>query len=187
MPHFCSISLRTEKPDERERDVRQYIAWLAGSARLCSEATNKILRCHAHFAYLMAWHIDGASKSSPKLLDCGTDTRRLADVIATAARLLSHNVVKMMSDLDTFVSYLEKMQVQREQSTALRILGWLKLLLDTLTSIFNFGSFIAPLLHPVAPDMAVVAPVASALCIAAAELCEKAAGTSLGIPVRTNE
>ena len=135
----------------------------------------------------MAWQIDGASKSGPKGLDYGTDTRRFADVIATASRSLSQNVVKMKSDLDSFVSYLEKMQVKKEKSMAHRILGWLKLLFNALAGIFALGSFIAPFLNPVTPGVDLIAPAASALSIAAAELCEIVAGTSLGMPVRTNE
>ena len=135
----------------------------------------------------MAWQIDGASKSGPKGLDCGTDTRRLADVIATASRSLSQNVVKMRVDLDSFVSYLEKIQVKKEKSMIPRILGWFELLLNTLAGIFALGSFIAPFLDPVAPDVGLVSPVAYALSMAAAKLCKMAAGTSLGMPVTTNE
>ena len=185
-PNFCRV--RAEKPDERERDVRQHLGWLTESARRCSEDTDDILRCHAHFASLMAWQIDGASKSSPKVLDCGTDTRRLATVIAAASSSLSQSVVEMMSDLDSFVSYLEKMQVKMEQqSTAHWILGWLKLFFNVLAGILALGSFINPSLHPVASGVRVIAPAASALCMAAAKLCEKAAGTSHRMPVRTNE
>ena len=185
MLDFCRV--RAEKPDERERDVRQYIGWLTESARQCSEATDDILRCHAHFACLMAEQIDGASRSCPKGLDCGTDTRRLANVIAMASRSLSKSVVKMKSDLNSFVSYLENMQVKKEQSTAQWLFGWLKLFFNALAGIFALGTFIAPFLRPVAPGIDVIAPVASALCMAAAELCKTAAGTSSGMPARTNE
>ena len=135
----------------------------------------------------MAGQIDDASKSCSKGLDCGTDTRRLANVIATASRSLSQSVVKMKGDLNSFVSYLENMQVKKEQSTAQWILGWLKLFFNALAGIFALGTFIAPFLRSVAPGMDVIAPVASALCIAAAELCKTAAGTSSGMPARTNE
>ena len=185
-PDFCRV--RTEKPDERERDVRQHLGWLTESARLCSEDTDKILRCHAQFASFMAWQIDGASMSSPKGLDCGTDTKRLANMIAAASRSLSHNVVKMMSDLDSFVSYVEKMQVKMEQqSTAHWILGWLKLFFNVLAGVLGIGLFVVPFPHPVASGVRVIAPAASTLCLAAAKLCEKAAGTPHRIPVRANE
>ena len=183
---FCSV--RAEKPDEREREVRQYLAWLSESARKCSKSTDMILRCQADFACLMAWQIDGAAKG----LDCGTgsDTRRLADLIAEASRSLSQNIVKLKNDLDSFVFYLEKMQVKEEEeekSIAHQILGWLKLFFNVLAGIFAIGSFLAPLLHPVAPAVDLIAPAASALSIAAVELCDRVAGTSLGMPVRTNE
>jgi hypothetical protein len=182
---FCRI--RAEKPDEREREVRHYLGWLTGDARQCSENTDKILWCHAQFACLMAQQIGGGTKSGPKGPDCSTDTRRLANIIATASRSLSQNVVKMKGDLDSFVSYLEKMQVKKEQSMVQRVLGWLKLLFNALAGIFALGSFIAPFLHPVAPGVDLIAPAASALSMAAAELCEMAAGTSLGMSVRTNK
>jgi len=135
----------------------------------------------------MAWQIEGASQSRPTGLDYGTDTRKLANVIATASRSLSQNIVKMKSDLDLFVSYLERMQVKKEQSTAHRILGWLKLLFNALAGIFALGSSIAPVLRPVAPGVDFIAPAASVLCVAAAKLCEIATGTSRGMQVRTNE
>ena len=135
----------------------------------------------------MAWQIDGASQSRPKGLDYGTDMRKLANVIATASRSLSQNVVKMKSDLDLLVSYLERMQVKKEQSWAHRILGWLKLLFNALAGIFALGSFIAPFLRPITPGVDLIAPAVSTLCIAAAKLCEIAAGTSLRMPVGTNE
>ena len=135
----------------------------------------------------MAQQIDSATKSEPKGPDCSTDTRKLADVIATASRSLSRNVVDMKGDLDSFVSYLEKMQVEKEKSMVCRILGWLKLFFNALAAIFTLGSFIAPFLNPVAPGVDLIAPAASALSIAAAELCKMASGTSLGMPVRTNK
>ena len=79
------------------------------------------------------------------------------------------------------------MQVKMEQSTAHRILGWLKLLFKALAGIFALGSFIAPVLRPVAPGVDLIAPAASVLCVAAAKLCEIATGASLGMQVRTNE
>ena len=181
-PNFCR--LEAEKPDEREREVRQYLAWLAESARKCSEDTDNILRFHAHFASLMAWQIDVASRSSQKGPDYGTDTRRLADVIGAASRSLSQDVVKMKSDLDKFVSYLENMQVKEEHSMAHRILGWLKHLFNALAAILALWSLVAPF---VAPGTDAIVPAASALCLAAAELCKKGAGTSLGMPVSTSE
>ena len=68
-----------------------------------------------------------------------------------------------------------------------RILGWLKLLFKALAAIFALGSCIAPFLTTVAPGVDLIAPAASALSLAAAELCEMASGTSLGMPVRTNK
>jgi len=134
----------------------------------------------------MAWQIDGASQSWPKGLDCGTDMKELANVIATASRSLSQNVVKMKRELASFVSYLEEMQVMKEQSMAHWILGWLKLLFNALAGIFALGSLIAPFFVPVAPGVNMILPAVSGLCIAAAKLCEIAEGTSLGMPVRTN-
>jgi len=167
--------VRGERPDERERQVRHYIDWLTQDARQCSETTDKILWCHAQFARLMAREIDGATESEPKALDCGMDTKGLANYISTASRSLSQNVVKMNSDLESFVSYLEKMQVKEEKSMACRILGWLKLFFEALAGIFALGSFIAPFLKTAAPGVDLVAPAASALSIAAAELCKMAA------------
>ena len=135
----------------------------------------------------MAQQIDGATNSRPKGLGCSMDTRRLADVIAGTSRSLSQNVAKMKGDLDSFVSYLEKMQVKKEKSMANRILGWLKLFFNALAGIFAIGSCIAPFLTTVAPGMHLIAPAASALSIAAAKLCEMASGTSLGMSVRTNK
>ena len=175
-----------KKPDERERDVRRYLGWLKESARQCSEDTDKILRCHACFAGLMVLQIDGASTSRPKGLDPSIGPSGLATVIATASRSLSQNVVKMQSDLESFVSYLKKMQVKKK-SMARRILGWLKLLFDALAVIFPLGSSVAPLFHSVPPALHVISPVASAFFIAAAKLSEKAAGTFLGMPIRINE
>ena len=185
--NFCRV--RAERPDERVRDVRRHLAWLGDCAKKCSEDTDKILHCHALFACLMARQIDGASMSSPKGLDCGTDARRLANIMAAASRSLSENVVKMKSDLNSFVSYLEKMQVKMEQSTTPThsswISGWLKSLFNALAGIL--GSSVAPFFHNVASGVREIAPTASALCMEAAKLCEKSAGTSLATPVRTNE
>jgi hypothetical protein len=143
----------------------------------------------------MAQQIDGATNSTPtpKGLDCSKVTRRLADVITGTSWALSQNVAKMKGDLHSFVSYLEKMQVkvkeeEEEKSIAHKILGWLKLFFNALAGIFALGSFIAPLLpHPAALAVNLIAPAASALSIAAVELCERVAGTSLRMPVRTNE
>jgi len=168
--HLDNVS--AEKPDERERDVRRYLCWLTESATQCSGATDTILLCHAQFAHLMARQIDGASQSQATALDYGTDTRRLANVIDAASRSLSRNVVKMKSDLDMFVSYLERMQIKMERSMTHRILGWLKLLFKTLAGIFTLGSFIAPFLRPVPFQLDLIAPAASVLCMAATKLCE---------------
>ena len=128
---------------------------------------------------MMARRIDGASKSWFKGLDCDTDTTRLANDIARASRSLSQHVVKLQNDLASFVSDLEKIEVKKKQSTARRILGWLKHLFNALGNIFAFGLFIAPFLHSVAPGVGLVLPVASALWKAAAEFCRMGAGTFL--------
>jgi len=167
--------VRGERPDERERDVRHYIVCLRQDASQCSETTDKILWCHAQFARLMAREIDGATKSGPKALDCGMDTKGLANYISAASRSLSQNIAKMNSDLESFVSYLKKMQVKEEKkSMARRILGWLKLFFKALAGIFALGTCIAPLLKTVAPGVDLIAPAASALSLAAAELCQMA-------------
>ena len=172
---FCRVN--SEKPDERERKVRHHLARLRVSASGCSKATNEILRCHTHFAYTMARRIDGASKSWFKGLDCDTDTTKLANDIARASRSLSQNVVELQNDLASFVSDMEKIEVKKEQSIARRIFGWLKHLFNTVGNIFALGSFIAPFLHSVAPGVGMGLSVGSALCKAAAEFCERAAGT----------
>ena len=128
---------------------------------------------------MMARRIDGASKSWFKGLECDTNTTRLANDIAMASRSLSQNVVKLQSDLASFVSDLEKIEAKKKQSTARRILGWLKHLFNALAGIFALGSFIAPFLHSVAPGVGLVLPVASTLWKAAAEFCGMAAGTFL--------
>jgi len=165
--------VRGEKPDKREREVRHYIVCLRQDAGQCSETTDKILWCHAQFASLMAQQIDGATKSKPKALE---DTKVLANYISTASRSLSQNIAKMNSDLELFVSYLEKMKVKEEKKSILRrILGWLKLFFKALAGIFALGTCIAPFLKTVAPGVDLIAPAASALSIAAAELCQMAA------------
>ena len=174
---FCRIS--SKKPDERERKVRHHIALLRESASWCSEATNEILRCHVHFAHMMALRIDSASKSWFKGLVSDTDTTRLADDIARASRSLSQHVVELQSNLASFVSDLEKMEVKKKQSIGRRILGWLKHMFNALAGVFALGSFIAPLLHSVAPGVGFVLPAASVLWKAAAEFCGMAAGTFL--------
>jgi hypothetical protein len=129
---------------------------------------------------MMARRIDGASKSWFKGLDRDTDTTRLANDIARASRSLSQHVVRLQSDLVSFVSNLEKMEVKRKkQSTTRRILGWLKHLFNVLASIFEIGSFIAPFLYSVGLGAGLGVSIASRLCRAAAELCDRAAGTSL--------
>jgi hypothetical protein len=132
----------------------------------------------------MASQIDGASKSGQNGLESDTDVaRRIADLIATASDSLSQNVAKMKADLESFVSYLDNMQVKQEKSLLRKILGWLKYLFNALAAIFALGSCIAPLLRPVAPGLDLIAPAASALSLAAAELCKATIGTSLGMPV----
>jgi len=169
------IKITSEKPDEREREVRHHLACLKESASWCSEATSQILRCHVHFAHMMARRIDGASKSWFKGLDCDTDTTKLATDIAKASRSLSQNVVRLQSDLALFVSDLEKMDVKKRQSIVRRILGWLKHLFNALAGVFALGSFIAPFLHSVAPGVGLVLPAASVLSMAAAKFSGMAA------------
>lgn len=132
--------------------------------------------------------IDGASKSWSKELDSGMGTRMIADVIAAASRELSQGIVTMKCHLASFVSYLENMQVKKEEkSMSRRILGWLKLLFKALAGIFALGSVISPFLRSVVPGVDIVAPAASAFCVAAAELCKAAESTSHGVLARTNE
>jgi len=175
LARFYRIS--SEKPDERERKVRHHLAWLKESASWCSEATNEILRCHVDFASMMERRIKSASKSRFKGLDRDTDTTRLANDIAKASRSLSQNVVKLQSDLASFVSDLEKMDVKRRQSIVRRILGWLKHLFNALAGVSALGSAIAPFLPSAAQGVGLVLPVASVLWKAAAKICEMAAGT----------
>ena len=174
---FCSIS--SETPDERERKVRHHLAWLREATSGCSEATKEILRCHAHFADMMARRIDDASKSWFKGLGCDPDSARLAKDITRASRSLSESVMRLQTDLASFVSDLEKMDVKEKKLIVRQMLGWLKILLNALSKIFALGSFIAPFLQSVASGMGLVLPVGSILCKAAAELCGIAAGTFL--------
>jgi hypothetical protein len=132
----------------------------------------------------MARQIDGARNLWQRGPDYGTDAKRLANIIATASLSLSQSVVKMMSDLKSFVSYLENMRVKKERSMLQRILGYVELFFKALAGIVGLGSYIAPYL---CPGVAAMAPAASALCMAVAELCKKAAGMSLGMPAGTNE
>jgi len=164
-----------KKRDDREREVRLHLAQLRESASWCSEATNEILRCHVQFAYMMERRIKGASESRLKGLDCDADTKRLANDIARASHSLSQNVVKLQSDLASFVSDLEKMDVKRRQSIVRRILGWLKDMFNALAGVFALGSAVAPLVPSTPPGVGLALPVASVLAKAAAKICEMAA------------
>jgi len=109
----------SEKPDERGRNVRQRLDWLKESVNWCSAATNDIVLCHAHFAYLMARQINGAA-------DLDQVIRELAKDMATASSSLSKKMGDMKSDLAGLISALEEIEVKKNQSTTQRILGWLE-------------------------------------------------------------
>ncbi|KAH9035028.1 hypothetical protein EDB85DRAFT_2143999 [Lactarius pseudohatsudake] len=141
--------------EDRERVLRHHLTLLRvrEDVGYCSRATDAILFCHAQFAYLMAQRIDDASRSWLK----GAE-----------------HVAHMQGNLKSFVSALEKMEVQKKSSTARRILGWLKYLFNALASIFALGSFVSPFLHSVAPGLSLIAPAASTLWKAAAAFCGQA-------------
>jgi len=106
----------------------------------CSRATNEILKCHVHFADLMAQRIEGASKSWLRGFrsDDSEKTSRLANDINKASRSLSEHVADMQKNLSSFVSILEKVQVtaREQQSLVGRILGWLKSLFKAIVKVF---------------------------------------------------
>lgn len=79
----------------------------------------------------MARRLDDASKSPYNLKYNGPETTKVAKDIDRASRSLLTNVTQMMTELDLFVSALEKVQVtvEREQPPAEDILRWLKFLL----------------------------------------------------------
>ncbi|KAH9035041.1 hypothetical protein EDB85DRAFT_951575 [Lactarius pseudohatsudake] len=86
----------------------------------------------------------------------------------------------MQGNLKSFVSALEKMEVQKKSSTARQILGWLKYLFNALASIFALGSFVSPFLHSVAPGLSLIAPAASTLWKAATAFCGQASEICAG-------
>ena len=154
----------SEKPDERGGNVRQRLDWLKESVNWCSAATNDIVLCHAHFAYLMA-----------RRINCATDLdqfiRELAKDMATASSSLSKKMGDMKSDLAGLVSALEKIEVKKNQSTTQRILGWLEGFLEVLVKVFSCGPFIVPFVPPqVGLGMIQIVPSLSNLCREAAEL-----------------
>ena len=87
-----------------------YLEILREDAGWCSRATNEILKCHVHFADLMA---QGASKSWLRgfRYDDSEKMSRLANDITKASRSLSEHVADMQKNLSSFVSILEKVQV----------------------------------------------------------------------------
>jgi hypothetical protein len=140
----------SEKPDEREVELRFYLELLKAYAGHCSNEANKILRCHVRFASLVAQRMDNASKSQYNLKYDGSETTRLAEDISDASDSLSTYVALMKDILDKFVSVLEEVQVtvKKEPSLGERILGWLKYLFQAIarilatvcSSIFTFTS-----------------------------------------------
>jgi len=137
----------------------------------------------------MAWRINGAAELD-KLIE------ELAKDMASASSSLSQKIGDMMNDLAELVSSLEKIEVEKEQSTMQRILGWLEGFFNGLAKVFSCGMFIIPIVPPrVGLGIIQIVPSLSKLCRAAAELCKKASGRSRGmhtppslIPaVRTNK
>ncbi|KAH8986950.1 hypothetical protein EDB86DRAFT_2832484 [Lactarius hatsudake] len=123
-------TLCTKKFEERERVLRHHLTLLREDVGYCSRATDAILLCHAQFAYLMAQRIDDASRSWLKG---------------------SEHIAHMQGNLKSFVSVLEKMEVQKKSSTARRILGWLNLSLIAPAASKRFGKQQPPFVdwHPV--------------------------------------
>ncbi|KAH9159502.1 hypothetical protein EDB89DRAFT_2083628 [Lactarius sanguifluus] len=165
--------LRAKKFEERVRVLRHHLTLLREDVGHCSRVTDAILLCHAQFAYLMAQRIDDASRSRRKGLKYDQDTTRLANDINQASRLLSQHVAHMQGNLKSFVSALEKMEVQKK-TTARRILRWLKYLFNALASIFALGSIMSIFLDPVAPGVSLIAPAASTLSKTVAAFCGQA-------------
>ncbi|KAF8497557.1 hypothetical protein F5888DRAFT_297640 [Russula emetica] len=111
MTELDKVNSSSEKPDERERLLRFYLGLLKKDAGRCSNETNEILQRHVRFASLMAQRIDDASVSQYNLKYDDSETTRLADDISEAADSLSTDVTKMMDNLNSFVSVLERVQV----------------------------------------------------------------------------
>ncbi|KAH8981948.1 hypothetical protein EDB86DRAFT_2834649 [Lactarius hatsudake] len=122
-------TLCTKKFEERERVLRHHLTLLREDVGYCSRATDAILLCHAQFAYLMAQRIDDASRSWLKG---------------------SEHIAHMQGNLKSFVSVLEKMEVQKKSSTARQILGWLNLSLIAPAASKRFGKQPPPFVdrHP---------------------------------------
>ena len=127
----------SEKPDEREQELRLYLELLKEHAGHCSNEANKILRYHIRFASLMAQRMDNASKSQCNLKYDGSETTKVANDISEAADSLSTYVQMMNDNLGGFVSVLEEVQVtvKKEPSLGERILGWLKYLFQAIVRI----------------------------------------------------
>ncbi len=180
-----SVTSGFKNPDERERLLKFYLEILREDAGWCSRATNEILKCHVHFADLMAQRIEGASKSWLRGFrsDDSEKTSRLANDINKASRSLSEHVADMQKNLSSFVSILEKVQVtaREQQSLVGRILGWLKSLFKAIVKVFvTLGTLISPFpLLSAAPGASGTAPVSSTLGKAAATFCGATSGAFL--------
>ena len=165
----------SEKPDERERQLRFNLGLLREDAGRCSNMTNKILQYHVRFASLMAQRIDDASESQCDVRYDDSETTSLANDIGEVSRLLSINITDMMRNLDSFVTVLEEAQVavKKEPSWAERILGWLKYLFQAITRILaTVCPPISALLHRSAePKVQMSAFALSTLGQAAAIFC----------------
>jgi hypothetical protein len=131
-------------------------------------ATNDIVRCHAHFAYMMAQRINGSSEFNE-------DMPEFAKVMATASTSLSKQIVNMKVDLAQLVSALEEIEVKRKQSILQRILAWLEGFLKGIVEVFSYGPSKA---SPQYVLGMVRIPPLSNLCREAAELCKNASGMS---------
>jgi hypothetical protein len=175
MTELDKVMSSSEKPDERERQLRLYLGLLKEDAVRCSNMTNKILQRHVRFASLMAQRIDDASESQYDLRCDDSETTSLANDISEVSRLLSINITDMMRNLDLFVTVLEEAQVavKKEPSLAERILGWLKYLFKAITRILATvcPPISAFLLYSAEPKVQMSAFVLSTLGKAAAIFC----------------
>jgi len=101
--------------------------------------------------------------------------KELAKDMTSASSALSQKFGDMMSDLAGLVSALENIEVEKEQSTMQRILGWLEGFFNGLVKVFSCGLFIVPLVSPrLGLGILQIAPSLSKLCREAAKLCKKA-------------
>jgi hypothetical protein len=114
---------------------------LKDHSKLCSNATNEILRSHARFAVLMAERIDDASRPQSTLNYDNSETTTLASNITASAESLSVYVSMMKDDLDSFVSDLEEVQVMLKKELSVQVTAkkesWLEWILGLLKSLFN--------------------------------------------------